>query len=460
MTERRSPRTGAYERARARAVARARDLVDAEEQVEAAAILQRGLRPRYALVLMSLGAGLFVPGLTSPESLVPDAVRWFVALPLFVAGALAMAIPGQALLILTAGTAYVVSRPPLPGLRARLIADCPASVLEVDLERGLVTLAERRLWALAGQASSLRPLAGAVGDPSPAPRRRRWWLIGVAGAAIVAALVADAAIETDAEEIERVIAQYNDDLVRGRGEEACAALTARARAELVEEATARLAQPLEPPTCREGVEAVADRLSDSVRDRQARTPAILDVEVEGDRASAQVGASFAYQRIPLARDTGGWKLATVQAVAVVNDAPADDPPSPADFAARVEAQCKNSVRRFVPAAARLVASPDPTTDRQAAEPVAGLLGELSGADRILADDLSSLTPPADAQDELRRVVEGLRNVARVRDRLAEAITAGGASAVEQAGDSAGNAQRSYRDAAVDANLEIALGDCL
>lgn len=84
MVPRRTKTPSSYERTLGRAVSRASHLLEPDEEVEAAAIVQRGLKPLYMVVLMSLGGGLFFPGLTSPESLVvPDAVRWYVGLPLF-----------------------------------------------------------------------------------------------------------------------------------------------------------------------------------------------------------------------------------------------------------------------------------------------------------------------------------------------------------------------------------------
>lgn len=469
MTDRGARPGGLYERVLGRAVSRARFLLEPEEEIEASAIVQRGVKPRYALVLIGLGAGLLAPALTSSDDLIPDAVRWYLGLPLLVAGMLLMAIPGQALLLLTAGTAYLVSRPPLPWLRPRLLADAPARALEVDLERGCATVAGHRLWAPGGRASLLRDLAIAAHGSVPAHaatgrllafRRRGALVAAVLGAAVVVALVLDAAIETDGEEIERVLNEYNDGLERGRGEEACGALTARAGRELVREATARLARAIEPPTCRRAVESLSDGLPAGGPNRRRGPPNILETEIEGDRASVRVGASFAYERIPFSRERDGWKLATVQAPAVVDDTPTDDPPTSADFAVRVEGTCQNSARDFVPAAARLVATPDPSADPRAAQPVAGLLRELSRVDEALADALSSLTPASATEDEVRRTIEALRRFAGARGDLADAVEAGDSDATAQAFRLVGRAQQTYRSAVSEAGLEIALGDCV
>ncbi len=283
----------------ARALARVAHLLDPDEEVEAAAILQRGRKPLRAFVLMGVGAAIFTPALTSPELLAPDAIRWYVGVPIFVAGALLNAIPGQALLILTAGTAYVISRPALPGMRPRRLGAAPADTLELDPEHGIATVAGQRLWALPFNRSSLRVLAAAGPGPTPADadptprtlRRRGVQIAGVIGVAIAIGLALDAAIETDAEEIERVILEYNNGVAGGDGEAACAALTRRAREEVVVDATAALFRPVEPPTCPRAVESVADQSRDAVSVPEVGEVPVVGIEVEGDRAQPFVSAS-------------------------------------------------------------------------------------------------------------------------------------------------------------------------
>lgn len=458
---------GPYERALARVVSDARYLLEAGEAVEAAAIVQRGIKPRYALLAMALGAGLFASGLSSPDSPVPDAVSGFVALPLFVAGALLMAIPGQALLLLTAGTAFVVSRPPLPWLRPRLLVDAPARALAVDLERGLATVAGHRLWALAGRTSTLRELAAGSSGGAPGPatsmpvrlHRRGALLAGLLGGAIVATLVLTAFIESDAEEIERVITEYNGDLFRGRGEEACSALTPEAQRELIEEATAKLGRLPKPRTCPTAVEIGAERLNEARRDREPGSPNILEIEVEGARASVRVGAAFAYERLPMTREPSGWKQASVRAAAVVRDAPPDDPPSLVDFAARVEGTCRNVARIAVPVSARLVTSPAPSTSSDA-RALADLFEELARADQELARDLASLTPPRGGKEDVQLILDALRRFGDAREELAETLTAGASDGSGRSAESATRARESYGTAAREAGLEQALGDCL
>jgi len=451
----------------ARALPRVRHLLDPEEEVQAAAILQRGLKPLRAFVLMGVGAAIFTPALTSPELLVPDAVRWYVGIPIFVAGALLNAIPGQALLVLTAGTAYVISRPALPGMRPRRLGMAPADTLELDLERGIATVAGQRLWALPFNRSSLRALtAGGPGSPPPAqaPRgaARRWGarLAALIGLLIVLGVVLDALIETDAEEIERVILEYNNGVARGDGEAACAALTRRARAEVVVDATAALFRPVEPPTCRRAVESVADQSRDAVSVPEVGEVPVVGIEVEGDRATARVGLPFAFQPIPMIRTGEGWRRVTIRTAAVVRDAPADDPPSATDFAVRAEGLCRNGRLRYVPPAARLVALPDPVAEPDVARPVADLLEEISSGDRMLAAELSLLTPPPGMRADVQRIVGTLRTVADVRDAYAAALVAGRPEAITRVGRSVEQARTRTLAAARDAGLERTLGSCL
>lgn len=467
-----APRRSWSERGLDRAVARATPFLSPGEEPQAAAILQRGLKPLVALVAMGLGAGLFVPGLTSPDSLIPDPVRWYVGLPLYLLGALALAVPGQALVVLSAGTAYVISRRPLPGMAERLLADAPLATIEIDLERGVATVGGHRLWALVWRSSSLHALAAAAGRPGPAQsspearptrKRRRRSMLALAALAAVAAMIAvglvlDAAIETDAEAIERVLTDYRAGLFDGSGETVCLALEERARDELVEEAAARLTE--QPSSCQRAVELGAERLPEAVRARGAAPPAILDIDVRGDEATAKVGAPFAFHRIPLSRRAGRWRVATLRAPAFVRDAPQDDPPTAAEFAARAELVCFNNARGFLPAAARLALAPPPSAGPGAARTFARALSELSGFDRSLARDLSALTPPAGAGEQVERVAAALRAYADAREELADVAARQDPATIERAAGALVRRRQALQAAAQEAGLVSPLANCL
>lgn len=144
----------------------------------------------------------------------------------------------------------------------------------------------------------------------------------------------------------------------------------------------------------------------------------------------------------------------------MHNAPADDPSSPAGFAARADGVCQNSARLAVPLPPRLLASRDPAADPQAAKAAADLLAQLSSTDRDLAKALASLTPPVSTQGEVLLTVDALRRFADARDKLGEAFAARSSGATKQATRSFGRARQSYQAAARDARLEAALRDCL
>lgn len=457
------------ERLLERAVARATRFLAPGEQPQAAAILQRGLKPFFAFLTMGVGAGLFVPALTSPDSSIPDPLHWYIGLPLYLLGVLALAIPGQALVVLTGGTAYVISRRPFPGVRERLLTDAPLDTVEIDLERGVATVAGHRLWRLVGRSSSLHGLAAAAGRPGPTPgvagarpkrrrRRRGAWALAAVGAVIAVGLVLDAVIETDAEAIERVLTGYRSDLFDGRGDATCAALGERARAELVEEATAR--QTERPPNCERAVERGAELLPEAIRARGPTPPAILDIDVREEEATAKIGAPFAFQRIPLSREAGRWRLATLRAPAFVRDAAEEDLPTAADFAARAELVCFNNSRGFLPVAARFALAPPPSEGPAAARTIARALVQLSDFDRSLARNLSALTPPAGAGEQVERVAETLRTYADAREALAAVATRRDPATIEREAAALARPKQAVQTAAQDAGLAPALADCV
>lgn len=254
-------------------------------------------------------------------------MRLFVGLPLFVAGTAWMAWAGQAVVILTAAAAYVVSSASLPGREPRLLASAPLAEVRIDAKRGVCGVGSERLWPLPLRPAPLRELARLVPgatEPAAAPasrgRRRRWLIVlGVVVGLLVVLVVIGAVTETDEEKIEETILGYNEALVDGDGEALCARLTNRAREQVVEATTAAVGAPPDPPDCATAVEAVHERNRGVVR--RVGPEVILEIEVQGEHAIARAGAPFAYQALPLLAEDGEWRLADLREPWVIRDAP-------------------------------------------------------------------------------------------------------------------------------------------
>jgi hypothetical protein len=388
--------------------------------VRGAALAQRRVRPLYPLLMIGLGAGIFVPGITSPDNALPEAVRLYVGLPLFVAGIALMAWAGQAVVLVTGGAVYVVSAAAFPGQAPRLLASAPLTQVDLDPARGVAAVGSERLWPLPFRRRSLLELAALLPDGRASvqepPRRRRRWLIGVAaglGILFAVLVVIGAVTETDEEQIEETVAGYNRALAEGEGESACERLTARARRQVVEAATSAVGTPPDPPQCAAAVEAVFENAGGAVPD--ANPNVLLDVEVRDERATAKAGAPFAYQTLPLVKEDGGWRLADLRRPWTMRDAPASDPPEPVEFAVRAQAVCANVSRLAIPVSARLVSAADPQGDP------AGQLRQLARLDEELAERLAGLTPPAGDAIDLEPILDALREIADLREGVADAF---------------------------------------
>lgn len=450
-------RRGLYDRQVERAVERARPLLEPDEEVRGAALAQRRVRPLYPLLMLGLGAGIFFPGITAPDSALPEAVRLFVGLPLFLAGAVLMAWAGQAVVILTGGAVYVVSTAAFPGQAPRLLADVPLTQVELDPARGVAAVGSERLWPLPFRPRSLVELAAllpggraAVQEP---PRRRRRWLIGVAaglGILLAVLVVIGAVTETDEEQIEETVAAYNEGLAEGDGQAACSQLTARARRQVVEAATSAVGMPPDPPECAAALEAVFENAGGAVPEGGSNV--LLDVEVRDERATAKAGAPFAHQTLPLVKEDGEWRLADLRRPWTMRDAPASDPPEPVEFAVRAQAVCANVSRLAIPVSARLVSAADTRGDP------AGQLRQLARLDEKLADRLAGLTPPTEGI-ELEPILDALREIADVRDGVADAFESGDDREVRRLSSRFEPARRRLVEAVRQAGLATALAVC-
>jgi hypothetical protein len=449
---------GFYDRQVERAVARARPLLEPDEEVRGAAPAGRRVRPLYPLLMIGLGAGIFVPGITAPDSALPEAVRLFAGLPLFVAGIALMTWAGQALVIVTGGAVYVVASAVLPGRPPRLVASAPLAKVEVDGTRGVAAVGSERLWPLPFRRRSLLALAALLPGGPPVtgePPRRRRRLIGIAaGLGILLAVLAviGAVTETDEEQIEEAVAAYNEGLTEGDGETACAQLTARARRQVVEAATSALGMPPEPPDCAAAVRAVVENAGGRVQ--EVNSNALLDVEVRDGLATAKAGAPFAHQTLPLVAEDGEWRLADLRRPWTVRDAPASDPPEPVEFAVRAQAVCANVARLAIPVSARLVAGADPQAGVQA-----GQLRQLARLDAELADRLAGLTLPAGGTVDLEPTLEALREVAELRGGVADAFESGDERELQRLSSEFEPARRRLVEAVRQAGLANALAVC-
>ena len=448
------------ERRLGRVARRLEPLIGAGEHVRTFVPLYRRVRPLYPLLVMSLGVAIAPSVLGSDESAVPEWVRLAVGVPMIMVGLGVLSLTGPVILALSEGTVYIARRN-----GSRLIADAPLSALRVDLHRGRVEVGKERLWPPPGRRSSLRQLAdaaeavhpgGAAVVPETGDRRTRRRIVAriaaivavLLGALVVIGIVA----ESDEDAIEERIAAYGTSVRAGRAAEACEQLTARARAELVETATAFSIGSSPAATCAEAVETLAPRAGAS---GPSGSPPVLGVRIAGDRAVARVGAPFAYQRIPLERDGGEWRIGSTRAPAVLRDAPADEPPSTVEYGVRLQAICLNNLRRYVPVGLRLV---DSTEGGRLTAASVGLLRTLGRQDRALADELLSLTPAPGARIEL--VADALRDFARGRDRLASGVAGRDREAAARASEATGRAQQAVPAAAAEAGLERFLGGCL
>jgi hypothetical protein len=448
---------GLYDRRLERAVTRARPLLEPDEEVRGAAVAQRRVRPLYPLLMIGLGGGIFVPGITAPDSALPEAVRLFVGLPLFVAGIALMAWAGQAVVLVTGGAVYVVSAAAFPGQPPRLLAGVPLTQAEVDPARGVAAVGSERLWALPFRRRSFLELAALLPGGRAAvqePPRHRRWLIGVAaglGILLAVLVVIGAVTETDEEQIEETVVAYNKALVEGDGESACERLTARARRQVVEAATSAVGMPPDPPECVAAVESVFENAGGAVPEVSSNV--VLDVEVRDERATAKAGAPFAHQTLPLVKEDGDWRLADLRRPWTMRDAPASDPPEPVEFAVRAQAVCANVARLAIPVSARLVRAADPQGDP------AGQLHQLARLDRQLAERLAGLTPPAGDAIDLGPILAGLREVADVREGVADAFESGDEREVRRLSSRFEPARRRLVESVRQAGLANALAVC-
>ena len=455
---------GSREQRRARRLERIdrrlRPLIGPTEHVRAAASLYRRIRPLYPLLVMSLGVTIAPSLLGSDDSGIPQVVGLAVGVPLAVLGLGVLSYTGPVIVAVSGGAVYI-ARPN----GSRLLVDAPLSALTVDLQRGCVDVGKERLWPAPGQRSSLHQLAKAAEVPDAgsatvvpeAPGGRKKRRIMMWAAAALAALIAGLAIigvvvESDEDAIEARLAEYGASVRAGEGDEACAQLTPAASAELLETAAAFSLGSSPPATC---VAAVATLAPQTRASGPSGNPPVLEVETDGDRAVAQVGAPFAYQRIPFERDGDEWRIASTLGPAVLRDAPADEPPSALDYGVRLQALCANNLRRYVPLGLRLGRSTD--RGRLTAGSVDSLRS-LGRQDRLLADELLSLTPARGARTEL--VADALRDFAGARDRLAVAVASGDQDAAARASEATGRAQQAVVAAATEAGLTRFLGGCI
>ena len=450
---------GLYRRQLARALERARPLLEPGEEVRGAGLAQRRVSPIYPLLMMGVGAGIFVPGISSPDAALPEAVRLYVGLPLFAAGTALMAWAGQAVVIVTDAAAYVVASASFPGQAPHLVARAPLTDVRVDPERGVSGVGSERLWPLPFRRGSLRDLARLVpeaprlsAEGTARPRRRRWLIALAAVIGLFGVLVVIGALtETDEEKIEQAVVSYNEALVGGDGEAACAQLTARAREQVVEAATSSLGVPPDPPDCATAVEAVHGRAGGAAP--RVNPEVVTEVEVQGDRATARSGAPFAYQLLPLVAEEGDWRLANLRAPWVIRDAPASDPPDASEFAARAHAVCADVSYRAIPVSARVLSGP-----ARSGDPV-GPLRTLARLDRKVADGLADLTPPAGGRPDLTPALQAWREIAAVREGLADAFEANDDGEVERWSRRFEPARRELRRAVGDAGLTGPLSPC-
>jgi len=453
-------RRRARERTLRRLTRRMEPLMGPDEQGLAAAVLFQRVKPLYPLLLAGLGFGIAEPLWGAGDSAIPTTVSLALGVPLAVAGLGVMSLTGPLILVLSEGTVYVAR-----SNASRLLADAPVGALRVDLDHGRVQIGGLRLWPSPGRRSSLCELAeaadeqqlGAVVIPQSGHRRRRRRILATAGGLVcvlIAVLVAiGIAHGSDDAEIRRTVADYGAAVREGRAADACAALTAGARAEEIATTTAFDIGGRRTTTC---AGAVSRQLAGTARGRTAkRNPPLQEVEINGDHARVRVGAPFAYQTIPL-EHADRWRIASILGPAVVHDAPADKPPSAPDYAIRIGAVCINSSRRYVPVALRLDNSLGQGGRLTAAsvEPLKALVRQ----DRALAAELMALTPARGARIEV--LANALRGRAGVRGRLARAAAGGDPDTLSRATEAMGRAQQATLQAVPRSKLQNSLVGCV